>query len=209
MKSSDFARILMKVADLTQDREVRAGLSELAGAFDLAGVAAVAATLKRAGAAEAAGQGLSTAPLVPLMRQVQGLLDLAGKPPIAKDFAEVLRVIEKYPALAFASSGSKRRSGTAVRARGGSSAAVDAGVVERYDRELAGALGNEAEFAAVYARLQADPQAGPRELQELARKFSGAPGKSKAEALRRILGRHQNVMLIKAKDRATAGRSAA
>lgn len=208
MKSRDFAPILKQVAEFSRETQPRQGMNELAEIFDLAGNATVAVTLKRAKSAVGADAAVSTAPLLPTMRQVQNLLSVAGKPAVVKDFKELVRVLQQHPALAFAAPKVAGRSSATAKARS-SSAALRTDLVHRYDSGLSAALGNETGFAALYSQLQADSEMGPAELRELARKFAGAPGKSKAEALKKIWSRHQNVMMIQAKDRSTAGRSAA
>jgi hypothetical protein len=209
MKSRDFAHILKQVAELSRETQPRQEMNELADIFDLAGNATVAATLKRAKPAVEADEALSTAPLLPSIRQVQSLLAVAGKPAVVKDFKELVRVLQQHPALAFAEPKAAGRSSATPKARSSSAAALRTDLVHRYDSGLSAALGNETGFAVLYSRLQADSEMGPAELRELARRFAGAAGKSKAEALKKIWSRHQNVMMIQAKDRSTAGRSAA
>lgn len=209
MKSRDFAHILRQAAELSRETQPRQGMNELANTFDQAGNATVAVTLKRAKSAVGADEAVSTAPLLPTMSQVQNLLAVAGKPAVVNDFKELIRVLQQYPALVFAEPKAAGRSTATPKARSAPTASLNTDLVHRYDSGLSAALGNETRFAALYSELQADSEMGPAELRELARKFAGAPGKSKAEALKKIWSRHQNVMMIQAKDRSTAGRSAA
>lgn len=71
--------------------------------------------------------------------------------------------------------------------------------------QLKDALGTE-DFAPLLRQVEALPVA---EVIALARVFCGVRATSRRDALKKIVGRHQSVLTFKAKQRATAGRSAA
>src|SRR5262245_9772022 len=82
-------------------------------------------------------------------------------------------------------------------------------LVAEYKRLLEEALGDSERFGTAYRELSSDSAMGKAELCTLAKQMTGASGRSKAEALKKIWSRHQSLMAFKAKSNATGGRSAA
>jgi hypothetical protein len=208
MKSKDFAEILRQTAELSGQLSVQQSINDLARAFDGSGATSVGSVLKRI-APIGTGQGIPTMPIVGHMKRVQALLRLAGKPAVTKDFAALLQIIDTRQQIEF-SSPKNRSTPSAVRPRSASPAVTtNVDLVDDYNRALINTLGVESDFPIVYDKLKTDMRMRVGELHELARRFAGTPGKSKAEALKKIWNRHQNLVVSRAKDRATAGRSAA
>lgn len=206
MKSKDFAQVLKGFADFATEAHIRQGLDQLGRVFEEAGTTTVAGTLKRV--AGTGVDGIPTGPLLPFLSRVRELVGLVGKPAVSKDVNDVVGILTKYPTIYFATPGSKRPPSTS-RSGAKVSSALNTRLIDGFNRELEASLGNEAAFADIYSRLQADPEMRAVELRELSRKFARVPAKSKPEALKKIWNRHQSLLTSRAKDRATAGRSAA
>lgn len=69
-------------------------------------------------------------------------------------------------------------------------------------------LGDDAGFATAFDALkQADMSLA--ELKQISKEFYGATARSKAQAYRQILSRHQNLMDLRARAQANGGRAAA
>ena len=81
-------------------------------------------------------------------------------------------------------------------------------VVLRYFRRLEDALGDDAGFISVYGALEADEQLSAEEIAAIAKKFTSAAPKGRSAALKKILARHQAIMVSRAKSAATGGRIA-
>lgn len=86
---------------------------------------------------------------------------------------------------------------------------VNLELVERYVASLEQTYRDEASFKLAYAALKADKSAKGPEVKEIAKRFAGAGGKNKNESLNGIWRRHEVILIDRAKDAATAGRTAA
>lgn len=81
-------------------------------------------------------------------------------------------------------------------------------LVVKYHRLLEHALGDDPGFAEAYRAIEADQELRAAELIALAKRFAFTSAKSRAAALKKILGRHQALMTSRAKTNATSGRLA-
>lgn len=72
--------------------------------------------------------------------------------------------------------------------------------------ELKDALGDDDKFKRLYEQVKNLPKA---EVLRLSKEFSGASSSSKSDALFRIWHRHDSLMTLAARARATGGRTAA
>ena len=88
-------------------------------------------------------------------------------------------------------------------------AALNAEAIERHIAALEKSYRDESAFKLAYAALKADRSAKGPEVKEIAKRFSGAAGKNKVESLKLIWRRHEVILIDRAKDAATAGRTAA
>jgi hypothetical protein len=70
-------------------------------------------------------------------------------------------------------------------------------------------LGNDTRFTEVFERLKNDKNLKAPQVKQLAKEFANASGKTKDDALFRILARHQKLMGTEARAKATGGRTAA
>ena len=82
-------------------------------------------------------------------------------------------------------------------------------LVDRYVASLEQTFRDEAAFKLAYAALKSDQSAKGPELKEIAKRFAGAGGKSKAESLNSIWRHHEVILIDRAKAAATGGRTAA
>jgi hypothetical protein len=82
-------------------------------------------------------------------------------------------------------------------------------LVKTYLSALEEALGNDTRFTEVFERLKNDKNLKAPQVKQLAKEFANASGKTKDDALFRILARHQKLMGTEARAKATGGRTAA
>jgi hypothetical protein len=88
--------------------------------------------------------------------------------------------------------------------------AADAGdLIKTYLRSLEAALGDDEKFREVFGRLKRDSAMKSQQVKQLAKIFAGASGKTKTDALDRILARHESLTGAGARAKATGGRTAA
>ncbi len=81
-------------------------------------------------------------------------------------------------------------------------------LVERYNRKLEEALGDDPGFQSIFNELVADTKISSAEVAALAKRFAHAAARSKEAAFKKIFARHQALMTSRAKSLATAGRIA-
>jgi hypothetical protein len=81
-------------------------------------------------------------------------------------------------------------------------------LVERYNKRLEDALGDDPGFRQIIVQLQNDTEMTSGEMTALAKRFAFASVKSRDQAVKKILSRHQDLMISRAASRATAGRIA-
>lgn len=86
---------------------------------------------------------------------------------------------------------------------------TDLELVERYVTSLEQTYRDESAFKLAYAGLKTDKRAKAPEIKEIAKRFAGAATKNKEEALKSIWRRHEGILIDRAKDAATGGRTAA
>lgn len=90
-------------------------------------------------------------------------------------------------------------------------AAMDQTAVRKYLAELEASLGSDAEFMAIFARLEADKSIHQVEAVAIGSEFVApmAASTPRGKVLERILKRHKNLNSFKQRQRAVGGRSAA
>jgi hypothetical protein len=189
-------------------------LGRLADALEAAGGATLAAAARRLQALpEQRGDGVPLGTVEPLLPPLRTLLSAVGKAAGARDAAALAALIATHggsDAEALARAASAKPAGTArTMARGAAKAPLREDLVAAHRQALEQALGDADRFSAAYAALEADAGMGRAELLALARQFAGAAARSRADALKRIWGRHAAVLTARAKAAATGGRSAA
>lgn len=81
-------------------------------------------------------------------------------------------------------------------------------LVQKHYRALESALGDDPGFTAAYRAVETDNEMRVAELVALAKRFAFASVKTRAAALKKVMGRHQALMTSRAKSNATAGRVA-
>ena len=81
-------------------------------------------------------------------------------------------------------------------------------LVEQYNKRLEEALGDDPGFRQEIAQLQLDAEMASGEMAALAKRFAFVSAKGREQALKKIMSRHQDLMIARAASRATAGRIA-
>lgn len=198
MKSGDFAKLLRAAADLTGARV----LASAAPAFESKPAATVAAAAKIIGGDPSSAVWADPAGLTRSLAALRPLVQIVGKTAV-KDVDAVIALCQGGPKAAPAPR-APRSGGTKPKKPAAAPSAVD-----DYVRDLTASLSSQPAFSNVYARLESDASLGVAEYKAIAKAFARVSAKSKADAMKRILARHQSVMGFDAKARATDGRSAA
>ena len=147
--------------------------------------------------------------VVKILIAVCGLFESFGKPAVTKDLDAFLAALRRHSGTDISLLTEK----AAQRSLRGASASrspkpVRSEVVALYVRRLEQALGDDRGFLAVYGQLQMDGEVKTNEIIAIAKQFSEATVKSRPTAMKKILSRHQGLMVSRAKSAATAGRIA-
>ncbi len=212
MKSKDFAEVLRRFADVYSAGPEFGGqdIRHLAEVFERTSAATVSTALKRLQSAST-GPSATTRTIRQELESLQRLLEFVGKPAVVKDLADVVRFLSDHPIIDVASIREPGKAGSPSRRPRSVSAPtlLRQDIVDGYVQQLEEVLGDEFRFARVFSILESDSELRPPEVREIAKKFAGASGRSRPESMRKIWNRHQNILSIAARARATAGRSAA
>jgi hypothetical protein len=219
MKSRELAAILRAVSRLlaTADHGSAVGrISALAAVFDAAPTLAVVSLVKRLRdqtVTQGSG-GLALGELAPVLAALEEIFALGAKASVISDFSLLSDLMRDHPE---AELGSMRESLSAPAAGGigrrkpqtAAAPALRDDLVLMYQQKLEASLGDHPGFMAVHAALSKDKSIKLPEARALAKALTGLTAKSKADAFRTILDRHQSLMAVRAKGLATGGRSAA
>ncbi|HEX2842632.1 hypothetical protein [Hyphomicrobium sp.] len=81
-------------------------------------------------------------------------------------------------------------------------------LIEKYNKRLEEALGDDPGFRQLLAQLRQDAEMTSAEMTALAKRFAFAAAKGRDQALKKIVSRHHDLMISRAASRATAGRIA-
>ncbi|MDQ8700118.1 hypothetical protein [Hyphomicrobium sp. LHD-15] len=132
---------------------------------------------------------------------------------IAADFAALTALLEKHKnasldqfvakateALAHSVAGKTKPTKAAKTLR--------TDLVEQYNKRLEEALGDDPGFRQIVSQLQHDAEMTSGEMAALAKRFAFSTAKGRDQALKKIMSRHQDLMIARAASRATAGRIA-
>jgi len=216
MKASDFSSVVRALADALGRlgaHPARDELVALSTLFDATPSATVAAVLKRAGEIDATANANppTLRALADILEAARPIFETIAKPAVERDVQLVARFLASRPSLSLSelvrSMSAPRTSSSRAGAKKAPSSVGD--LTGRYLPLLRETRGDETRFAAVFSQLSADANAGRAEILALAKAFTGLPGKSKQDGLKRIWNSHQDILTVRAKAAATAGRSAA
>lgn len=217
MKSKDFANFAADFAAVLDDNGAAEGADAwrlLASMFSVkpdAKVAAICGLISLDASPSHEGMRVET-----IVRSIPGLLKLLGPKP-QKGLTEALRTVEivLLPnnsgglALLVEQVSTKLAASLEKKSSAGGRGALNMDTVERHVASLEQSYRDEAAFKLAYSALTYDRSVKTPELKAIAKKFAGGTAKTKEQALKFIMGHHNAVMLSRAKDAATAGRTAA
>jgi hypothetical protein len=213
MKSHDFGTALRALAALFESAGARPAKNQvetLAAVFE-ASTSTVAAVVKRIESLPAQSSGSpNVGDVARLLSPLRNLLGTIAKAGVVDDLESVevlllkrsstdLNTFVRAAVDALSTPPKRKQANTAIRDD----------LVADYHRKLDAHLGDEGAFPTVYDDLRANSAMGKSELAALAKRFAGTTVRSKAEALKKIWNRHQQLLVFQAKARATGGRSAA
>jgi hypothetical protein len=213
MKSCDFGTALRALAALLETAGARPAnqqVEAIAAVFE-ASTATIAAVVKRIDTLPAQSSGSpNVGDVARLLFPLRKLLEKIAKAGAVEDLKSVEALLLKRSSTdldAFVRAAVDAL-GTPPKRKQAATALRD-DLVGDYHRKLDANLGNEGAFPTVYDDLRANGAMGKSELAALAKRFAGATVRSKADALKKIWNRHQQLLVFQAKARATGGRSAA
>jgi hypothetical protein len=142
-----------------------------------------------------------------LLSALKDLLNETAKKPILTDVNSVekllrdraLMEISAFVHVATEAATARRPTGKPVRED----------LVAHYKQNLETSLRDEEKFTTIYNDLRANTAIGKPEMVALAKQMTGTGARTRDAALQKIWKRHRSLMTLKAKSRATGGRSAA
>lgn len=208
MRSSQFAELCCAAANLASDSEAEAGWRALNLVFDAASSLSVERALTKLADVHRPGsqKGAMTATL-DQARLLRTFMKHSAKPAALADMEHLVHWLEANSsstpeALVHASSHFRQR------AKASSKRIVDAGLVKKYVAALEEALGDES-FAALHATVNKDKAVDAATAKEIARAFTGRPGRGRKDAIDRIWERHAGLIDGRKRIEAIDGRTAA
>jgi hypothetical protein len=212
MKCSDFIAVITDFDELALSLKFSrsgAGAAQLSTLLLAAGKMTVAGLRKHLETIPlgVAVTGDNFQDLASQFRAVTKFLSAHGKPTVTSDLVEFAKILDHFAtsdrseiiAHAVHSLATKKQSSNTI---------VRKEIVSSYVRRLEAALGDNDGFGAIFNELSADDALSAAELGEIANIFAFSRVKTKASALKKILGRHQLLMVGRAKLDATGGRVA-
>lgn len=115
-----------------------------------------------------------------------------------ESFSELVSALEQQLATAARKPSARTRAGSLTE-----------GDIEARVEKLESALGDEPQFDQVFQHIKNDKNVKAQDAKNIARKFVGKAGSSKADAFRSIYERHSSLIESRARAKSTGGRSAA
>jgi hypothetical protein len=216
MKCSEFAALLDKIEGVGRAYRApsQAGvLPRLRALFEIAPSNALSVILKslvsQQGVAVAQDPELSIDTALRVLKAGHGLLAPFGKPATAKDLDAVIAALEPHRDAELdelVAAISKQLSAPNSKSASTGSARQD--VVRAWNKRLEEVLGDDEGFQQAYGALKQDKTINAAEVIAIAKVFAHATVKSRPAGLKKILSRHTNLMVSRAKEAATAGRVA-
>lgn len=216
MKSKDFAGLAAEVSELLRDNGAVSAADAwqtFAGVFIVKPAANVSEICRSVpGVSRDLSQASNHRPRVQLI--VQSIPALArlfakiGKEALARDLRSIADAITPFADMDV-SDFSARVTARLMQPVGRRKPGTDLELVDRYLESLEHTFRDEAAFKLAFASLKADKSAKAPEVKEIAKRFAGGSAENKKDALKFIWRRHESVMIDRAKDAATAGRTAA
>ncbi len=216
MKSKDFAALTSELPEVLRDNGAMLAADawqKFAGVFNAKPVANVSEICKSvSGIPPDLSPVSNNQPRVKLIMQSIPALDRLftkiGKAALAKDLRSIANAIAPFADMDV-SDFSARVTARLMQPAAKKKPGPNLELVDRYVAALEQTYRDEAAFKLAYAALKADQSAKAPEVKEIAKRFAGAGGKNKVESLKFIWHRHEVILIDRAKDAATAGRTAA
>ena len=217
MKSGEFGALLRAYADVLGSSGARNAEQQvigLASLFDLKSsdpVKTVVGRLTKLSPSMNTGQPN----LGEISRWLDGLHDIlqhAAKPPVVADLLLIRDFLRNNAAIGLDALAEGAKAPVAITPKRVPKPKVQvdkAALVSRYLTNLTDSLRDEAKFMLVFDALGSDKAMGKPETVMLAKQFTEASVCTKKDALKKILGRHQSLMEFEARQKSTAGRTAA
>lgn len=214
MKCSEFKVVIERIAELYVATGARSQHEQLIGLlpiFDLMPTKSVAdfeKCIRLVASRPADSVDASIQPAVQILEAAEGLLARFGKPAAAKDLSTFVASLKAHQntgidsliAAASAHLTGKKKSRAPLPPRND--------IVSGYSKRLEQALGDDECFKQEYSKLETDKNVQANEIIALAKLFAHASVKSRPAALKKILSRHESLMVSRAKAAATGGRIA-
>jgi hypothetical protein len=215
MKPRDFGVVLTafgEALDAAGARQAKHQLATFAAIFEVAPEASVAARVKRMASLPTLPTGgtPNLGDLAHIVAPLRKLFEKTAKAAVVADIETLTTLLRDRAATDLAAFARLATEPRPVRkSRKATTSSIREDLVADYGRKLEAHLGDQEAFASIYNELRSNNEIGKGELAVLAKQFAGASVRSKAEALKKIWNRYQQLLVFKAKAAATDGRSAA
>jgi hypothetical protein len=216
MKAKEFSEFLDKYIAFLQRVEAapQADCMSKVSAFFQArsATATVAAALKlfTGISTEMLKLGNSTREFLTIVQSANSLLKEYGKPAVSNDIEITRAALEKFGDFDIASVLEAAEEPKARKVRASTKVKnIRQELVRSYCEKLEAAIGDESRFPAIYTELSEQKVLSADELIELSKLFRKQSARSGVAALKNIWARHFNIIDGRARDKATAGRTAA
>jgi hypothetical protein len=213
MKSCDFAYALKALSELLDTAGASASAEHvltLSRLFDKAPTSSVSALITSLGAIPVQKKegGPVLGELLHVVQSFGSLLELVGRQDVKADLTKLERLLETHKTVElsiFLAGADSLVAASKTR----QSKEVNDELISIYREKLEANLTNHDNFSAIYNELAANENMGKEELVTLAKELTQTTVRSRAQALKKIWNRHQNLMEVRRKAEATGGRSAA
>jgi hypothetical protein len=216
MKCRDFSSVLRTFADVLDVADAPVARDQIvtfAAVFDAHPTSSVSDLAKRIAALRVAGStgSPSLGDVARLLSALKSFLNKTAKSSVLSDVNAIEKLLHDRASMEIRAIARMTTEAVAPRrrTRGRDAPGVRDDLVVHYKEKLEAALGDEEKFTAAYNDLRANTAMGKPEIIALAKQMTGSGARAEDAALKKILNRHQSLVVFKAKSRATGGRSAA
>jgi hypothetical protein len=144
---------------------------------------------------------------IQLLDEVNSFAETYAKPAITKDVAALGAALQRFQNTDVSTLLLALRAKSTTKSKA-APAPPRPDVIRAWHKRFEEALGDDQGFLRIHGELQQDKSVTAAEVAAIAKAFAYASAKSRPSALKKILARHTNLMVSRAKEAATGGRIA-
>jgi hypothetical protein len=210
MKSVELAEFLKQCASVVPPPPAASGgLSTIVRILEAHGsktVTSTAAKISKVETPVATQYEATWEPVLDYLRPIVRLFGAYGKPAVTKDLNLLVDAFTQKRHLAVLSFAQAAIPPSSTPTKVSAPVRID--VVQKYNRILERALGDDAGFSEAIREIEDPENVSTSEIIALAKQFALASSKSRSAALKKIRARHESLVVGRAKSAATRGRVA-